>query len=114
MLSLFSLVILARGFFGVATNDLTISISSSLESKPLSAVTPLTYGINLGHKNSADTSWLAFIKYLGVKAARSFGVGGLASTSLSLPTKGIGASVNGLTESYGSSLSGVVVCLNYN
>ncbi len=50
-------------------------------SSPVTGTTPLTLGINLGHRNEQDKSWVTYLKYLGVNAARSFGLNALGSYS---------------------------------
>jgi hypothetical protein len=50
-------------------------------SSAVTGTTPLTLGINLGHRNEQDKSWVTYLKYLGVNAARSFGLNALGSYS---------------------------------
>jgi len=65
---------------------------------PLSPISPLYYGVNLGHRCEGDSSWISFFQYLGVRKGRSFGIGG-STKSISFSTK----------SSYGISLSGMKV-----
>ena len=103
-------IILIIHFFSTLSGKsaATLVLSNLPPIAPFSSTSPKYYGINLGHKCSDDTSWIAFLKYFGAKRVRLFGVGGVANT-LSLPKGGLGASVSKVTKSYGSSLSGFMV-----
>jgi len=79
-------------------NAMFLSLSQTKQTTPYSAVSPSKYGVNMGHRCEGDFSWLSFTKYLGVKKARSFNVGGTSS----------GISFTN-SPSYGLSLSGVQV-----
>jgi len=46
--------------------------------------TPANYGVNAGHKHTADSSWLAFMNYLGVTVVRVFNMGGTSLPYTSL------------------------------
>jgi hypothetical protein len=68
-------IILVHVFVCAATTPVQLVTASS----PVTGITPLTLGINLGHRNEQDKSWVTYLKYLGVNAARSFGLNALGS-----------------------------------
>ena len=66
---------------GYNTVRITWTINKSIQSSPFSSNSPASYGINAGHKCPQDRSWIAFMKRLGVKKVRLFGVGKIAGSS---------------------------------
>ena len=94
---------------GYRIATMKLELSSAKQVAPLSAISPAHYGVNIGHSCSADDSWQVSMRRLGITKARMFGVGGISAHSLGVPSKGLGTAVTGLTNSYGSSLSGSMV-----
>lgn len=102
-------ILISHFFYNIyGKSSATLILSNLPPASPFSTVSPKYYGVNLGHKCSNDTSWVAFLKYLSPGRVRFFGVGGVANT-LSIPKNGLGTSVSKVTNSYGSSLSGFMV-----
>jgi hypothetical protein len=109
-MSLFLLLIQACLFVNsAAVNSIIISLTATSLTTPYSSRTPLNYGVGLGHKCDGDKSWVAYLKYLGTKKARLFGVGGAANTIQSSISLTVGSSITGVSNKYGYSLSSVLV-----
>jgi len=70
----------------------------------VSGTSPLILGLNLGHRNDLDKSWLSYFKYVGTNSARSFGLNGLGVGYTTL--QGLATAKGG---AWGNSLNGTAV-----
>lgn len=77
---------------GYSKGTMFVTLSSAQQQGVNAPVSPDKYGVNLGHRNPSDYSWIAYLKYLGVKRARFFGVGGPA------PSKVLKTTTNSLSN----------------
>jgi len=86
--------------------SLNVQYTLSTAPNPVSPITPVWMGINSGHNN--DTSWMTYMKRLGVNGVRIFGLAGSIPSSTAT-TLGLQSWVVAGGGTWGADFSGVAV-----